>query len=183
MIELRKTGLRWLPGLLLFLAACAQAGPVEPLPGTTTPPETTLPAEPTEATLPADATATRPVRELTPIAPYPRPEDLEESPLANLTPIPTPENPGLRALFDQARQDLAQRLGIDPGGIELVELTSVVWPDGSLGCPQPGVEYTQMQVEGTRIRLVVEGRVYSYHSGEGRAPFLCERPVGPQVYP
>jgi hypothetical protein len=38
------------------------------------------------------------------------------------------------------------------------------------------VAYTQVQVEGLLIRLRVGKRVYEYHSGGGRPPFLCEQP-------
>jgi hypothetical protein len=88
--------------------------------------------------------------------------------------VPLPASAGLRQLIETARQDLATRLGIDPGQIDLVEFQAVVWPDGSLGCPQPGVAYSQVQVEGLLIRLRAQDHVYAYHSGGGRALFLCE---------
>jgi hypothetical protein len=90
--------------------------------------------------------------------------------------VPMPSSPGSNKLVSEAKDDLAQRLGIDPDQIELIEFRAVVWPDGSLGCPQHGVAYTQVQVEGALIRLRAEGRVYEYHSGGGRTPFLCEHP-------
>ena len=97
----------------------------------------------------------------------------------NATPIPTPSEGGLQEMVLHARQDLAQRLDVEIDRIELVELEAVVWPDGSLGCPQPGMFYTQALVEGLRIRLSVDGTVYNYHSGGGGLPFLCEQiPLG-----
>ena len=51
----------------------------------------------------------------------------------------------------------------------------MVWPDKGLGCPQHGMEYLQVQVDGTLIELEVGGKRYRYHSGETRPPFLCER--------
>jgi hypothetical protein len=89
-------------------------------------------------------------------------------------------SPGLQGLVDQALTDLAKRLVIDAGQIEVVEVKAVVWPDGSLGCPEPGVAYTQVQREGLFIRLSVGKRVYQYHSGGGRPPFLCEHPRVPE---
>jgi hypothetical protein len=91
--------------------------------------------------------------------------------------VPAPPASGLEDLVQQATEDLAQRLTIDAGDIELVEAKAVVWPDGALGCPQPGLIYTQVQREGTLIRLSAGRRVYNYHSGGGRAPFLCEKPA------
>jgi hypothetical protein len=106
--------------------------------------------------------------------PEDNPEIIEETPTMNEVPIPTPLDPGLEKIVIQAKDDLSQRLAIDPGQIELYEVASVTWPDGSLGCPQPGMMYTQVQVDGLLIRFRVEGRIFEYHSGEGQPPFLCE---------
>jgi hypothetical protein len=75
-----------------------------------------------------------------------------------------------------AKEDLAGRLGVEANQIELVSAEAVIWPDGSLGCPQPGVAYTQVQQDGLRIVLQVGDKTYSYHSGGVRPPFLCEEP-------
>lgn len=74
-----------------------------------------------------------------------------------------------------ARQDLAQRLGIDLSDIGVVSHVEVDWPDGSLGCPQPGMRYKQVIVNGTLTVLAVDGVEYRYHAGGQRAPFLCEQ--------
>lgn len=84
-------------------------------------------------------------------------------------------DPSLQSLVDLAIADLAARLSVDPGSIGVAQAEAVVWPDGSLGCPQPGMVYTQVQVEGARIVLQVSGVAYPYHSGGGRLPFLCEK--------
>ena len=82
----------------------------------------------------------------------------------------TPDN----SLVDAAVQDLAQRLKVEPNQIEALAFEIMVWPDGSLGCPRPGMEYIQVQVEGYLIRLRYDGKEYNYHGGESRGPFLCE---------
>jgi hypothetical protein len=84
----------------------------------------------------------------------------------------------LQKLVDQAVHNLAERLDIDAEQIEVVEARAVVWPDGSLDCPQPGMAYIQVLQEGVLIRLRVGKRVYNYHGGGGRAPFFCENPKG-----
>ncbi len=84
-------------------------------------------------------------------------------------------SPGLQPLVDQAAADLAQRLSINPADIEVIKAESVVWPDGSLGCPQPGIEYPQVQQDGLLIQLRAGGRLYAYHSGGARPLFLCEQ--------
>jgi hypothetical protein len=77
---------------------------------------------------------------------------------------------------DYAKADLAQRLGIQTEAIEVMEVRPVIWPDGALGCPRPGMGYIQVQQDGLLIRLRAGGRVYEYHSGGARPPFLCEQP-------
>ena len=74
-----------------------------------------------------------------------------------------------------AVQDLAQRLQIDKTQIEVLEVRKVIWPDASLGCPEPGVMYAQMQVEGQLIRLRARGHMYFYHKGGTQSPLLCQQ--------
>ena len=80
----------------------------------------------------------------------------------------------LQPLVDLAIADLAVRLGVAEDAITVTSAEAVVWPDGSLGCPQPGMGYTQVQVDGTRIVLSHDGVDFHYHSGDSRSPFLCE---------
>jgi hypothetical protein len=79
---------------------------------------------------------------------------------------------------EQAKADLANRLGVDPGQVTVVSFSEVTWSDGSLGCPEPGMVYTQALVDGSRIILEAGGKQYHYHSGASRPPFLCENPSG-----
>ena len=109
-----------------------------------------------------------------PIAPTPLSTISKETPIMNEVPIPTPLDSGLDSFVTQAKDDLAKRLAIAPEQIELLEASSVTWPDGSLGCPQPGMLYTQVQVDGILIRLRVDQKTYEYHGGGRRPPFLCE---------
>jgi hypothetical protein len=75
-----------------------------------------------------------------------------------------------------ARQDLAQRLGIASGDIAVIAREEVTWPDGSLGCPKPGMGYTQALVAGQRLILEAAGRRYHYHAGSDKQFFYCARP-------
>ena len=77
------------------------------------------------------------------------------------------------SLVDQAIADLAERLNIEAASITAVSTNSVVWPDTSVGCPQPGMVYTQVTVDGALIVLSAGGMTYRYHSGGSRSPFLC----------
>jgi len=76
----------------------------------------------------------------------------------------------------QARQDLATRLNLPETNIEVVEAKAIVWPDSSLGCPQPGMMYAQVLQDGLLIVLRANQKLYEYHSGGNQPPFLCEKP-------
>ncbi len=95
------------------------------------------------------------------------------------TMVPPPSVPAELRNLPQvalARADLARRLGVSPDRIQVVQVETVVWPDQGLGCPQPGMAYLQIPVDGLRILLAHGGRTYAYHSGGLRPPFLCESP-------
>ena len=129
------------------------------------------------------------------LQPLPQPGTLVDQPQEVATPkeeampvnstTPGPANTGLDHLANQAKEDLAQRLNIDIKEIQVLEVREVVWPDASLGCPQPGRTYNQVPQDGLLIRLRVEGQMYFYHSGETEEPFLCEDTslVVPKVTP
>ena len=84
---------------------------------------------------------------------------------------------GADTLVDLAKTDLAERLGIEIDAITLISYQDVIWPDSSLGCPQPGMAYLQVPKDGSRIILEFEGTTYDYHTGGGRDPFLCEQTI------
>lgn len=90
-------------------------------------------------------------------------------------PTISPSSSGLESLIEQAKEDLAQRLSIAITQIDLVEAKEVVWPDASLGCPQPGMKYKQVPEDGALIILQAQGTAYEYHNGGSRGLFLCEK--------
>lgn len=86
-------------------------------------------------------------------------------------------DPNLQPLIEMAVADLAQRLGVGAAGIEVLAAYLVVWPDSSLGCPQPGMQYLQVLTDGSLILLGSGGAVYRYHTGGSQhEPFLCTTP-------
>lgn len=114
-------------------------------------------------------------KDLTPVA-----GAVTQSPEASSLETRGPIEPGLQPLVAEAADDLAARLSVSLDDIVVMQAESVVWPDGSLGCPQPGMAYTQTLVDGFRILLQADGATYSYHGGGASPePFLCENPKTP----
>ena len=96
-------------------------------------------------------------------------------------PLPIPTNPGLRALTESAKADLAQRLSVPASQIEFKESKEAFWPDPSLGCPQPGILYAQIPTPGYIIILVHSGNEFEYHIDVHGNIHHCENPMPPGV--
>lgn len=72
-------------------------------------------------------------------------------------------------------------MGVSAAAVALVSADRVIWADGSLGCPQPGVMYTMALVPGYRVQLHVNGAQLDYHVSQRGALSLC--PAGQSVNP
>jgi hypothetical protein len=126
---------------------------------------------PTEETVPPETVDIPPELKLHPVAPIqegqPIQVDLSKGQI----------DPALQPLIDVVLQDMSAQMGLAPPDVEVLEARAVVWPDGSLGCPQPGMAYIQVQIEGALVRVRVGDKAYEYHSGGRRPPFLCTTPA------
>ena len=80
------------------------------------------------------------------------------------------------AILAAAKADLAKRTGLDPATFTVIRADAVVWADGSLGCPVPGMMYVQMVTPGYWIVLAAGGASYDYRSDRSGAIRLCEQP-------
>ena len=63
------------------------------------------------------------------------------------------------------------KVGRDQLVIERAE--SVVWNDGSLGCPEPGMGYTQALVNGYWVVIKAANRTFDFRVGRGGSFRLC----------
>ena len=90
-----------------------------------------------------------------------------------------PVDPYAEGLVAPAIADLGTRLGVSQSEIDIVSVRAVTWPDGSIGCPQPGMSYTQALVSGVLVVLQVDGIDYEYHSGDAGGLFYCATPTPP----
>lgn len=88
-------------------------------------------------------------------------------------PMPQPARSPLDAIVDAALIDAARRSGLPVSTLHVDRAEAVTWRDGSLGCPQPGMAYTQALVPGHRVRIVAGNRVLVYHAGRSGTPQWC----------
>ena len=63
-----------------------------------------------------------------------------------------------------AKQDLADRLGVDEDSIEELSVTGKEFPDMSLGAPADGEMSAQMIATGWEIKLGAKGKPYEYRA-------------------
>jgi len=67
-------------------------------------------------------------------------------------------------LAEQARADLARKLGVEKDAVTINFFRPAEWPDASLGCPAEGQMYAQQLTKGFTIELASAGKNYEYHS-------------------
>ena len=103
------------------------------------------------------------------------------SPSAPAVVSPTPVAASLASVTEAALADAATRTGLDTQALKVLSAEGVTWSDGSLGCPQPGMMYTQALVPGYRVRIQAGDRVLDYHASARGGLTLC--PAGRAVDP
>ena len=81
----------------------------------------------------------------------------------------------LNEQVEYARIDLAKRLGVELDAVVLANARAVTWRSAALGCPKPGLAYTDALVPGTLIFLKAGNALHAYHSKRDGMPFYCPR--------
>ena len=190
-----------LAGLALVLAACGAGVPlddaavpeVEALteadgsdvsagapveePGETSPAGTDEPIELEDET-PADTSL--PEGEVIPEEQTPKPVEPtptlpEQPPVDSTVPVVTGEVPS--DLLESILADATSRVAT-ASSIIVVRAQSVTWSDGSLGCPEPGMSYTQALVDGYWVVLDADGQMMDYRASASGAFKLCADSMG-----
>lgn len=82
-------------------------------------------------------------------------------------------------LLEAIVADAAQRSGVETDQIEVITAEAVTWSDGSIGCPEPGMMYTQALVPGYRVVLDVGGEELNFHASQTGDFRFCENPEPP----
>ena len=73
--------------------------------------------------------------------------------------------------------EVAKLAGVPAGQVTVISAEAVTFPDGSLGCPQPGMAYTQALVDGYKIIAEAGGKTYDFR-GTGSTFSQCTNPTG-----
>jgi hypothetical protein len=74
--------------------------------------------------------------------------------------------------------DAARRFQVAESAVVLGAVEQVTWSDGSLGCPQPGMSYTQLQVPGYRVSATTAAGKMVYHTDMHGHAVTCGLPRG-----
>lgn len=72
-----------------------------------------------------------------------------------------------------ALQDAATHLGVAASEISVQQVEAREWGDSSLGCPQPGILYSQIVTPGFLIVINSRGKQLEYHSDTRARVVLC----------
>jgi hypothetical protein len=76
-------------------------------------------------------------------------------------------------ILDEIIRHAAEVTSIPPGELKVVSAESVTWPDGSLGCPEPGFSYTQALVDGYQVGVMAGDAVLDYRASTTGTFKLC----------
>jgi hypothetical protein len=89
--------------------------------------------------------------------------------------LSAPEDPVVvpSELASLLRADAAKRSGVAVEAIRIVSAYSVTWPDGSMGCGEPGELATQALVPGYVVEVDAAGTHLRYHTDRGSRFRLC----------
>jgi hypothetical protein len=145
------------------IMACAAPPAEEPMPASDIEPLATSPAEEQPA-------SPLPVSQSAPPSPLRTPVQSIE--LIDVIDGVTGEAP--QELLDAILDDAASRTGLDRSELTIVQDQAVVWPDGSLGCPEPGMMYTMALVDGYHVIVQADGQLLDYRAGRNNSFRLCE---------
>ena len=81
------------------------------------------------------------------------------------------------SILNPIADDAAVKSGASRDEIAVLRAESVVWNDGSLGCPEPGVTYTDAPVDGYWVELDAAGEKFDYRATASGYFRRCTGPV------
>ena len=93
-------------------------------------------------------------------------------------PTPTPQMSGVELQVPQGIlgpiiSEAAKLAKVSAEQVVIVRAESALWNDGSLGCPEPGMVYTQAVVNGYWVVIKAAGKTYDFRVGPRGSFRLC----------
>src|SRR5262245_25196267 len=110
-----------------------------------------------------------------------------ETPVSTSTPQPSPAESQIpEAILEPILKEAAKLANVLRQQLQIVRAEAVVWNDGSLGCPEPGMQYTQALASGYWVVVKSAERTYDFRvrrdgsfrlcpPGRGRPPLPSDR--------
>jgi hypothetical protein len=78
-----------------------------------------------------------------------------------------------KGILDPILNEAAKLANVSREELVIVRAEPVVWSDGSLGCPEPGMEYTQMLTNGYWVVINAAGQTYDFRVSRDGSFRLC----------
>ena len=78
-----------------------------------------------------------------------------------------------QAILESILKEAAALSKVDRDQLVIARAQSVVWSDGSLGCPEPGMMYTQALVNGYWVIIDAAGQTYDFRVDRSGRFQLC----------
>jgi hypothetical protein len=105
------------------------------------------------------------------------------TPTVTPTAMPTGETPPAKGevpqgILDPILKEAAALANVAREQLVIVRAEPVVWSDGSLGCPEPGMEYAQMLVNGYWVVINAAGQTYDFRAVRDGRFRLCPQGRG-----
>jgi hypothetical protein len=119
-----------------------------------------------------------------------RPSSVTSTPTVGTPPVPVPvvspvssgttlpgsnESPDPQPAVTNALRDAASHLNVGEDQLHVDQVEPRQWPDSALGCPQPGIMYSQIVTPGFLIIISTRnGKRLEYHANARGDVRLCE---------
>ena len=81
------------------------------------------------------------------------------------------------SILDPIIDDVARDAGVSREQVRVLSAEAVTFSNAGLGCEQPGIAYTQVQVDGYRVVLEAGGVSYDYRGTGSRPARRCLKPT------
>jgi hypothetical protein len=111
------------------------------------------------------------------------PNESMTTPSDTPAPTSTPQRSRAESLVPEAilgpiLNEVAKLVNVPREQLVIVRAEAVLWNDGSLGCPEPGIEYTQALINGYWVVIKAAGQTYDFRVGGGGSFRLCPQGRG-----